>query len=183
MILRDPLPTLGVGPGDYPGLLGITRDYSKLLHTVFDTCFAHRFSHRSGSFLGPSWHRFWIDFGEVLEVENDANNDLDENVKMVFLLKRKHNFEGSEAPQKPSQNPCNKLFQASKQNGTNFWLKNCQHDRNMGPNLGPKRAQNWKTGTSRVFLQLFFDTCSAHLGLKASWEPLGTLLAPFWAGF
>ena len=75
---------------DYPGLPGITRDYSGLLgvsRTLFlDTCFAHRFSHRSGSFLGPSWQRFGIDFGEVLEVENDANNDLDENVKIVFSL-------------------------------------------------------------------------------------------------
>ena len=87
---------LGGGPTTYPGLPGITRDYPGLpgvSRTLFlDTCFAHRFSHRSGSFLGPSWHRFWIDFGEVLEVENDANNDLDENVKMVFSLKSKTQF-------------------------------------------------------------------------------------------
>ena len=133
--------------------------------------------------MASSWHRFGIDFGEVLEVQNDANNDLDENVKIVFSLKRKHNFEGSEAPQKPSQNPCNKLFQASKQNGTNFWLKIANMTAIWAPTWGPKKAQNGTTGTSRVFLQLFFDTCSAHLGLEASWEPLGALLAQFGLDF
>ena len=66
--------------------------------------------------MAPFLDRFW----KVLEVENDANNDLDENVKIVFSLKRKHNFEGSEAPQKLSQNPFNNLFQASDQKGTTF---------------------------------------------------------------
>ena len=132
--------------------------------------------------MGPSWHRFGIDFGEVLGVENDANNDLDENVKIVFSLRRKHDFEGSEAPQKPSQNPCYNL-QASKQNGNKFWLKIANMTAIWAPTWRPKAAKNGTTGTRWMFLQLSFDTCSAHLGLDASWEPLGALLAPFWAGF
>ena len=43
------------------------------------------------------------DFGRVLGVENDANKDLNKNVKIVFSLQRESKNEGSEAPEKPSK--------------------------------------------------------------------------------
>ena len=43
------------------------------------------------------------DFGRVLGVENDANKDLNKNVKIVFSLQRESKNEGSEASQKPSK--------------------------------------------------------------------------------
>ena len=43
------------------------------------------------------------DFGRVLGVENDANKDLNKNVKIVFSPRRKSKNGGSEASQKPSK--------------------------------------------------------------------------------
>ena len=51
--------------------------------------------------LWPSWDHFLIDFWKVLEVENDANNDLNKNVRIVFSPQRESKNEGSEASQKP----------------------------------------------------------------------------------
>ena len=91
---------LGGGPTtypgrDYPGLLGITRGFP---HTFFRHLFCTSFFtsvwELLGTLLASFWDRFWKGFG----IENDANNDLNENVKIVFSLKRKHNFEGSGAP-------------------------------------------------------------------------------------
>ena len=55
------------------------------------------------SLLNPSWDNFLDDFGRVLGVENDANKDLNKNVKIVFSLQRESKNEGSEASQKPSK--------------------------------------------------------------------------------
>ena len=52
-----------------------------------------------GALLGP----ICSDFGRVLGVENDANKDLNKNVKIVFSPRRKSKNEGSEASQKPSK--------------------------------------------------------------------------------
>ena len=41
--------------------------------------------------------------GRVLEVKSDANNDLEENVNIVFSPQRESKNEGSEAAQKPSK--------------------------------------------------------------------------------
>ena len=51
----------------------------------------------------PSWDHLLDDFGKVLRVENDANKDLNKNVKIVFSLQRESKNEGSEASQKPSK--------------------------------------------------------------------------------
>ena len=65
--------------------------------------FLTRFFEPFKSLLRPSWNRFLIDFWKVLGVENDANKDLNKNVKIVFSPRRKSKNGGSEASQKPSK--------------------------------------------------------------------------------
>ena len=65
--------------------------------------FLNRFLEPFKSLLKPSWDNFLIDFGRVLGVENDANKDLNKNVKIVFSLQRESKNGGSEASPKPSK--------------------------------------------------------------------------------
>ena len=53
--------------------------------------------------LKHSWDNLLIDFWRVLGVENDANSDLNKNVKIVFSRQREPKNEGSEASQKPAK--------------------------------------------------------------------------------
>ena len=46
------------------------------------------------------WNRFGLDFGRFFEAKMSANIDLDVNARIVFSLRRKSNFEGSECIEK-----------------------------------------------------------------------------------
>ena len=48
------------------------------------------------------WNRFGLDFGRFFEAKMSANIDLDVNARIVFSLRRKSNFEGSECIEKQS---------------------------------------------------------------------------------
>ena len=75
------------------------------------------------------------DFGRVLGVENDANKDLNKNVKIVFSLQRESNFQCLEGTKKALNIDVKTTCQAC-----------CQELRKILPKIsqdGPKREPRW----------------------------------------
>ena len=55
------------------------------------------------------WNRFGLDFGKFFEARMSANIDLDVNARIVFSLRRKSNFEGSECIEKHQKSTSKRL--------------------------------------------------------------------------